>query len=1072
MFLPVKHPEDLRFRLSRIGIDPSNDTEVVCGYGCLRLLEHIVRLRKWRLPFAAYKNEDVHRLLVGVFPEATKAFDRNLESPDYWKSFADAYDAAVKMPAETFIRNVCPNFVTDPNACVRILSLKMSETKGDFTPLTQCLHLIFTWRSKSESMEQAYAVYEDLALRLELAAVPWEDFAYLYKAVNCFSLSDVPPIRSLSNAAQASRIFTDASIPRYLQIDLFRAIYEARPHVKDCNIFQHIRKKPDSYPYMFDNMTGLEKRFNEAAELLRTVKPSEFLETLLTEARMTKTSMTDVLSLDSLTPRHRKRRNDIPDAATECSYVYSQFTNYLTVVGAKKVLIANPAIPFIRKWCKDKALADVETFFMTEWDSSAVILKSEFSKKYPQCHFVSITDFHMPGEYDACLLFYRNYIDNQRHMEFADMLIDLFYGKAFFWLLPDEKAKQIINGIYVWKKSKAGEKIDAMDILPTEVFTSEPKKKVFLRFVPDKADGPIALTGYLCKKDPALKMVLYPIGKDIKTTYQTLSGEDTIRAVYRNGGIIAARPERQRKLPNSYQFSPELTVWYTLNPPKDDAHLTPKVKVYICQYPTQNQKRNLLKRGREIPDAHIWKTNYLEGDIPSWIGYTAIFAPAVYQAAVTMIREQYKQNAPISLRTFWYMCSPTGISPKDVRGKEINRFIRGPAVEKLKVGRSLKEDYTAAVDLFMENSVVSSDELRDEVLLYIWDFLCDLLDKAVEKGYYKVNPLEDLISRVRSRHSEFQELRDALTKKTFTQDEELQLLAAIQEDDSPLALGAMIRLYTGMSPTQVCALRYRDFIVIPHTEGYQFLVYQKVTKAGAAPSPLKRPEEYRRIPVVPILAERLCRHIQSLEEDLGTKVRETDYFIVSEDLLGGIIPETPKPYAPSTLQKYCKELVKSMGIEHVTLTIPDEKDGSKESDFTNYQSDIFRTNLRYRLKNTCGFTNSECDYVLGVQMKNTFAKHYCDFTNPFAQLVMLAKLSWWCACHQPGEKTLGIKLLSLRNNHLCVSPVGGECASAALTLLVAPETEGVSADMMITVDSPHGWSGSINLIEEDREHDR
>lgn len=54
MFLPVKHPEDLRFRLSRIGIDPSNDTEVVCGYGCLRLLEHIVRLRKWRLPFAAF----------------------------------------------------------------------------------------------------------------------------------------------------------------------------------------------------------------------------------------------------------------------------------------------------------------------------------------------------------------------------------------------------------------------------------------------------------------------------------------------------------------------------------------------------------------------------------------------------------------------------------------------------------------------------------------------------------------------------------------------------------------------------------------------------------------------------------------------------------------------------------------------------------------------------------------------------------------------------------------------------------------------------------------------------------
>ena len=148
---------------------------------------------------------------------------------------------------------------------------------------------------------------------------------------------------------------------------------------------------------MFDSMAELEKRFNEAAELLRKVKPSEFLEALLTEPQMTKTSMTDVLSLEPLTPRHRKRRNDIPDSATECSYVYSQFTNYLTAVAAKKVLIANPTIPFIREWCKDKALADVETYFLTEWDSSAAILKSEFSPKFPQCHFVSIANFHMPG---------------------------------------------------------------------------------------------------------------------------------------------------------------------------------------------------------------------------------------------------------------------------------------------------------------------------------------------------------------------------------------------------------------------------------------------------------------------------------------------------------------------------------------------------------------------------------------------------------------------------------------------------------------------------------------------------
>ena len=98
MFLPVKHPEDLRFRLSRIGIDPGNDTEVVCGYGCLRLLEHIVRLRKWRVPFSAYKNEEVHRILKEVFPETIEAIDRNLEVPDFWKTFANVYSAAAGMP--------------------------------------------------------------------------------------------------------------------------------------------------------------------------------------------------------------------------------------------------------------------------------------------------------------------------------------------------------------------------------------------------------------------------------------------------------------------------------------------------------------------------------------------------------------------------------------------------------------------------------------------------------------------------------------------------------------------------------------------------------------------------------------------------------------------------------------------------------------------------------------------------------------------------------------------------------------------------------------------------------------
>ena len=140
MFLPIRRPEDLRFHLFRIGIDPSNDTEVVCGYGCLRLLEHIVRLRNWRLPFAAYKNEEAHRILAGVFPETTETIDRNLEVPDFWKTFSNVYSAVTEMPVETVIRNVCPNFVTDPNACIQMLSTGEFENVGVPCSISRCLY--------------------------------------------------------------------------------------------------------------------------------------------------------------------------------------------------------------------------------------------------------------------------------------------------------------------------------------------------------------------------------------------------------------------------------------------------------------------------------------------------------------------------------------------------------------------------------------------------------------------------------------------------------------------------------------------------------------------------------------------------------------------------------------------------------------------------------------------------------------------------------------------------------------------------------------------------------------------
>jgi len=69
MDLPIVHPTAIRFYLEKIGINPRDEHSVVLGYGCLRLLEHVVKSRDWRYPHAAYQNERNHRVLSELFSE-------------------------------------------------------------------------------------------------------------------------------------------------------------------------------------------------------------------------------------------------------------------------------------------------------------------------------------------------------------------------------------------------------------------------------------------------------------------------------------------------------------------------------------------------------------------------------------------------------------------------------------------------------------------------------------------------------------------------------------------------------------------------------------------------------------------------------------------------------------------------------------------------------------------------------------------------------------------------------------------------------------------------------------------
>lgn len=106
---------------------------------------------------------------------------------------------------------------------------------------------------------------------------------------------------------------------------------------------------------------------------------------------------------------------------------------------------------------------------------------------------------------------------------------------------------------------------------------------------------------------------------------------------------------------------------------------------------------------------------------------------------------------------------------------------------------------------------------------------------------------------------EQREVRNALTKKTFTLAEEEKMLAFIcaetkihferraakrYETESVWLAGA-IRLFTGMTLREVCALQWSDFVRIPQVNGYQLLVHKRLSDDGMMADDLK-PEDWKR----------------------------------------------------------------------------------------------------------------------------------------------------------------------------------------------------------------------------------
>ena len=287
-----------------------------------------------------------------------------------------------------------------------------------------------------------------------------------------------------------------------------------------------------------------------------------------------------------------------------------------------------------------------------------------------------------------------------------------------------------------------------------------------------------------------------------------------------------------------------------------------------------------------------------------------------------------------------------------------------------------------------------------------------ILRTAVNQNWLQNNPIPRLMSEAGKKDAKaLRDMRNALTKKTFTPQEEQRIYAYLNvpakspvgrwkakrcEAESIWLLGA-IRLFSGMSLREACALTWADFVKLDGLDSYQLLVFKFLEDDGTC-SYIRNQERskysYRKIPLAPILARMLMDRLAFLRKVYGYTEEEIRKMpvILGQEPTGAEATELSF-CRYSEAVKSCRKLIEVAQIPTQELVFPGEEE--VVMDMNKYGGDIFYTNFRHRANHVCAFSRGELSYVLGNKGPDTFSRHYCDYSNDMIQYMMTQKLRRW-----------------------------------------------------------------------------
>ena len=666
--------------------------------------------------------------------------------------------------------------------------------------------------------------------------------------------------------------------------------------------------------------------------------------------------------------------------AIECGFLYDSFARSVAI--GDKVLIVNPSPDYLLQYMRDDTLSKgIDTWFAVTDKTVADLYNLQFHSDY----FIPFSDINKLSGITKLLIFSRDSTGDNLITVFSSIGV-CASGAQIMATVPQSffggGNTEWIENVHLHKC-----RIKNILLLPASVCTQVNRKKAWVvmeKGVADRSDYTL-LSEAIAHED---RLWLSP-------TYFPVKQEDILNAGITPREMLQSEIKKAKRKPagasrNSAKavfFSPEIAVRFV---PRNTRKKGFAAKAYYCAILRGGERRKFGKR--LTPEIEKGLTGKTEQELLHKIK-CVVYDDQILSIIAKDVTDAYSNRLhELSLKTLW-LCAHSDLKRDQKYNFDHMRVLldgENQALGNLHPATATQYDYTEA----------ASDDFQE---LKYWTQLKLLLDWCIRKRILASNPVDEQVRELSNRAtSEQREVRNALTKKTFSKVEEQKLLAYLYADvrkkdyrqkrylADAIALGAGILFFTGMELREVSELSWRDFRKLNDIG-----IYQLIITGNGSDSAQKEWKMYRVLPIHPQLVEMLIQKKQAMlslglsESDLLEQPILTDYQINSTGQL-----ENLKPVSYQKLAGGCRKIIDQMGIKEQIVLLPDDK-GGMLTNLSYYRGNIFKSNFRYRANHACGFTQGEISYYLGVAPPDTFSGHYCDFLNDYVQLGMVGKLTRW-----------------------------------------------------------------------------